>query len=650
MSVSDHRIGGRGLRTRAAATVATVLCAILAAPALGAAAPGVRVSEGGGAVFPARALVLSVHGVNRLQPRQVHISENGRLVQGAAVTPLANAGSHDFGVVIAIDTGPTMRGQPLERAMAAARALAAERPQNQALGVVMFDEHASVVLPLTTNAQAIANALSGTPPVGHGAYIYNALNTSVAQLTQARIAAGAVILLSDGASSGGVPLPGHNLTASSVGATAAAAHAHIYTVGLRDQAFTPERMSLLARVGGGQFIEATSAQLSNVFMQIESGLTSAYVVHYRSDAPAGHSVQVTVAVDGVPGSALLTYNTPAATPITTHARPKPGHSFWSSSGAAVVVGCAIAALLALALLVLVGPHLDRGRLRRRVGEFTASGATDEDALVQVLGPARQSPLPRLERLLAGREWWERFKLEVELAQIRRAPVELLALTAIGTLALAVLVGVALHAAAASALVVVFVPLALRSRVRMKLRKQRQLFAEQLPSHLQELASAMRAGHSLVSGITAMAAAAPEPSHTEWQRVAADEKLGMPLQDAMKPLGERMSSDDVGQVALVAGLHQRTGGNMAEVLERVADSVRERGELRRELDALTAQARLSRYIVTALPLVVAGAIALLNPSYMHPLLHTGTGVALLCICAVLLVIASLVMRSITDVKV
>src|SRR5207245_11125858 len=103
----------------------------------------------------------------------------------------------------------------------------------------------------------------------------------------------------------------------------------------------------------------------------------------------------------------------------------------------------------------------------------------------------------------------------------------------------------------------------------------------------------------------------------------------------KPVGERMASEDIGQVALVAALHQRTGGNMAEVLERVADSVRERAELRRELDALTAQARLSRYVVTALPVVVAGAIALLNFDYLRPLFETPTGVPLLFISTGLL---------------
>jgi tight adherence protein B len=79
-------------------------------------------------------------------------------------------------------------------------------------------------------------------------------------------------------------------------------------------------------------------------------------------------------------------------------------------------------------------------------------------------------------------------------------------------------------------------------------------------------------------------------------------------------------------------------------------VRERAELRRELHALTAQARLSRYIVTSLPLLVAGAIALINPGYVRPLFHTPAGVTLLFVAIGMLVVASIVMRAITDIKV
>jgi len=479
------------------------------------------------------------------------------------------------------------------------------------------------------------------------------LTVAVQQLAEAKIAAGAVILLSDGASEGARPQPGHNLTANSVGTAAAAAHAQIYTVGLRDSSYTPQRMSLLARVGGGAFIESTSSQLTTIFTQIEAGLTSRYVIHYRSPSPLGRRVEVSVKVDGIAQSGALAYETPPAPPAVAGAKKHAPKSFWVSALALVVVSGAAAIVIGFAFFIFLAPRLIRRRLQQRVGEFTATGGgagagAGESAEVAAL--AIPSPLPRLERLLAQTRWWDDFKLDVAIARMKRSAVELVAYTAV--LSTAAAGGLALVASAPwlALLPLVIGPMALRSLVKHQLHRQRALFADQLPAHLQELASAMRAGHSLVSGIATMAREAPEPSHSEWAQVVADEQLGVPLEDAMGPLARRMGSDDIGQVALVAALHQRTGGNMAEVLERVADSVRERGELRRELHALTAQARLSRYVVTALPLVVTAAVWALNPSYIEPLFQTTTGEILIFIAASLLIGAWRVMRAITDIEV
>ena len=238
---------------------------------------------------------------------------------------------------------------------------------------------------------------------------------------------------------------------------------------------------------------------------------------------------------------------------------------------------------------------------------------------------------------------------MEIARLRRTPIELVAWCLVATLAVAAIVGLALGTPVPSILVLAAGPLSLNAIVKRLVQRQRDLFAEQLPAQLQELASSMRAGHALVPGLTSMAAAAPEPSHGEWNRVLADERLGIPLQDALTPLAERMQSEDIGQVALVAALHTRTGGNMAEVLERVADSVRERGELRRELRSLTAQARLSRYVVTALPFGVAGFITIINPGYEKPLFETTIGIVVLLLAILLITIGSLWMRAITTIE-
>jgi tight adherence protein B len=405
-------------------------------------------------------------------------------------------------------------------------------------------------------------------------------------------------------------------------------------------------MSLLARLGGGAFIESTSSQLAGVFTRIEAGLTSAYVVRYRSTAPLGHRVGVSISVEGMPHAATLAYSSPAP-PRPPGAKTVARKSFWASTLALVVVSSVAALLLGLGVVTLLAPSLRRAGLRGRVGEFTTTVVTQTP---EVVGGPVASPLPRVERMLERTRWWEQFKEDVDIARIDRAPVELVGFTALASIGSAVVLGLAFGSPAPSFLALLLGLLALWAFVKRQLRKQRELFAEQLPTHLQELASAMRAGHSLVSGLTSMARSAPEPSRGEWARVLADEQLGRPLDEAMRPLGRRMASDDIGQVALVAALHQRTGGNMAEVLERVADSVRERGELRRELKALTAQARLSRYVVTGLPPAVAGAIALLNPNYIRPLFDTATGLTLLFVAVGLLIGASLVMRAITNIKV
>lgn len=644
MSTSVVRSGA--LRRAFTAVAVGLAGGLVAAPASCSAA-ALHVSEGGGASFPSRSLVVAVPGRGSVSASEIHVRENGHPVSGAVATPITKAGAGDFGVVLAIDVSPSMKGAPLDRAMAAARALAAQRTGKQELAVVTFDQSARVALPLTHDPRAITRALASAPPVGHGAYIYNALTVAVQQLANAKIAAGAVILLSDGASVGATPRPGHNLTASSVGTAASAAHAQIYTVGLRDGSYTPERMSLLARVGGGAFIESSSAQLAKVFTRIEAGLTSAYVVRYRSTAPLGHRIEVAVGVDGVSQTATLAYTSPPPPERAPSVRSAPSKSFWVSSASLVAVAFAAALLLGLGLFALLSTRVRRGGLRGRVGEFTATPVAETRKVKSA--PTSRS-LPAIERALQRLSWWPAFQEGVEIARFDRTPTELVTITALATIAAAALLGFALGTPLPSLLAVALGPLALRSIVKHRLAKQRDLFAQQLPTHIQELASAMRAGHSLVSGLTSMARSAPEPSRTEWSRVLADEQLGRPLEEAMEPLIRRMGSDDIRQVALVAALHQRTGGNMAEVLERVADSVRDREELRRELKALTAQARLSRWVVTALPPVVAGAIAVINPSYIEPLFTTSTGVTLLFVAAGMLTFASLVMRAITNIKV
>jgi tight adherence protein B len=321
--------------------------------------------------------------------------------------------------------------------------------------------------------------------------------------------------------------------------------------------------------------------------------------------------------------------------------------FWSSTLALVLVAGACALVVGLAVAVVLFRSSSRGSVRQRVGEFVSPPTAPEDA--STAGEPVASLLARTERSLERERWWDEFKEKLDIARIERPAIEVIYLTAACTLGGAVLLTTLVGTPIAGVAALVLGPLVARSVVNFRLRRQRVMFADQLPAHLQEMAAAMRAGHSMISGITVMAEGASEPTQGEFQRVLADEQLGMPLEDALRSVAARMEAQDMEQVSLVAELHRQTGGNMAEVLDRVAEAVRERAELNRELRTLTAQARGSRWIVTLIPPTLLVVIDVVNPTYLNPLFDTGTGHVLIGLAVGLLVVGSLVMGRIVRIE-
>jgi tight adherence protein B len=201
-----------------------------------------------------------------------------------------------------------------------------------------------------------------------------------------------------------------------------------------------------------------------------------------------------------------------------------------------------------------------------------------------------------------------------------------------------------------ALAALAIPFGVRIFIRRRVDQVRNQFAEQLPDNLQVLASALRAGHSLVGALSVVVDDAPEPSRSEFRRVVADEQLGVPLDHSLEVVARRMDNRDLDQVALVATLQRDTGGNTAEVLDRVTDTVRARFELRRLVKTLTAQGRMSRWVVSLLPLGLFTVITLMNPGYLRPLYTHTSGRILLVISVIMIVSGSLVIRRIVNFKV
>jgi len=176
------------------------------------------------------------------------------------------------------------------------------------------------------------------------------------------------------------------------------------------------------------------------------------------------------------------------------------------------------------------------------------------------------------------------------------------------------------------------------------------FNEQFPDALDLMVNALRAGFALGGAIQMVAEESPDPVGTEFRILFEEQKLGLDIKNAMVNLAERLDSTDVGFFATAVIVQRDTGGNLAEVLEKIAYVIRDRFRILGEVRTFTAQGRLSGFILGVLPIVMAIILSFLSPGYIQILRNDEFGKALLGVALVLQVLGFFSIRKIVSIKV
>jgi tight adherence protein B len=607
----------------------------LAASVGAAGSPGFQlVKVDKGADFPVKTYVLSLKSSRPLTTSDVTVTENGDPVLHPSLVPASQASSKTFGVVLLLDTSYSMHGEPLNAALDAERAFAQYRNPHQQLGAIDFNQTGTVVLPLTTSDSDIYKALNTTPTVKAGTHIFDAVAQAEKTLTDAQIGSGTIIVLSDGRDLNSTT------TLAQVGKAAQKAHIRIYTIGLAGPTFTPRTLEALAAAGNGAYMQATTtADLKPLFQQLGQQISSEYLLQYTSQAAPNTRVVVKVGVNGV-GTQVTGYWTPQLTVSTAPPPPyKPsiGDRIVSSPITKFVLALLVAAIVAFLVIALLQPK--RSGLPARMADFVSIRDLQRDTGQHVTQ----------EEASEQSTWWTRFEKTLEIADIK-IPASTIVL---GTVAVTVLTFLLIWAGTGSvwwALFAFGVPYLVREWVVRTLAQRRNRFAEQLPDALQVIASALRSGHSFAGAFAVVVESASEPIKSEMQRVVAEEQLGIPMEQSLLVVADRMASRDVEQLALVSQLQREAGGNAAEVVDRVAETVRERFDLKRLIQTLTMQGRMSRWIVSALPLGIILILQIENPHYLHPLLASTAGRVVFILAAAWAVAGSFVIKRIVEIEV
>jgi tight adherence protein B len=181
-------------------------------------------------------------------------------------------------------------------------------------------------------------------------------------------------------------------------------------------------------------------------------------------------------------------------------------------------------------------------------------------------------------------------------------------------------------------------------------KRRDRFEQQFPDALDLLIRALRAGHSLSTGLQMVGKELPDPIGTEFGQVAHEIQLGQQVRSALNNLTYRVDSQDLPFFVTAISIQQETGSNLAEVLENLSRVIRERFKLYGKVKALTAMGRASANLLAGWPLVMVGALYAVNPGYVAPLWEEESGQLLALISFVMVIVGYVICRRMATIKV
>jgi tight adherence protein B len=321
----------------------------------------------------------------------------------------------------------------------------------------------------------------------------------------------------------------------------------------------------------------------------------------------------------------------------------------------LVLGLTFGALLGLGLLVLYRPAgvKPASRHRNRMAELEryrigSSVITKEQPQSH---SAVESVLRQTDRLLRARNNTAMVAADLDRAGLKLRPQEWLVLRISGAVVLVAGFYVLSQSLIAGVIVGVLLGwLGTKFFLKFKVRRRCAAFANQLPDTLQLVASSLRSGFSLMQALDAIVREGSEPASAEFSRALSDGRLGVDIEDALENVAERMQCADLGWVVMAIRISREVGGNLAEVLMTTVGTMRERGQVRRQVRALSAEGRLSGVILIGLPIFIAGFLAIARPAYLRPLYTDPIGLAMLGAAVISMCIGAWWMSKIVKIEV
>jgi tight adherence protein B len=580
-------------------------------------------------------VVVADGSVTGADPSSLELSSSG---QGLEASDVATAGEGLRNEVVAvIDTTETLGNATVQLAKQGLDPLMPGAGATDSLGIITTGGNAVVQVGPTSSAQQVAAGLGNIDPEGTSSATWDGLSRAAALLADRPAdSVGTVVLFSAAAE---LPDPAEVSRARSA---LQQAGVRLDVVAMPSGTNIEALSEMVATLGGTISVVRSDEQLAGAFEGVAEGLEGRFRVSFPSPDGADALVPLTIAAGDA--SAVLAYADDAVRSGTQGLAPVPADSGGGVMSSpivkwlAIIMGLAAVMMIVWAVATMVLP--DENNLTSRLEAYDESFGAEPSEFDQpqessVSVPIIQKAVDFTGEMAERRGVLDKVEVMLERANMPLRAPEAMFFTAIIAAVLVVL-SFLLTGNIIVAFVVAIVAAILPSAIlNFKIRKRQKAFLRQLPDMLTLLAGTLKAGYSIGQGFESVSTEVTDPMGRELRRVVTETRLGRSLEESLDAVAERMDSDDFSWAVMAIRIQREVGGNLAELLMTVADTMTQRERLRREVSTLTAEGKMSAIIIGALPPVLAAVMYVMNPTYIKELFSPGLGYALLAAAVVMM---------------
>ncbi len=636
-----------------------VLMAAGPARAQEAEGPELRIDDLDQSDFPSVVLTVTVpaemNGLDLL-PGNFFVAEGDQPV-AVQVEQLPAA---ELQVALVMDISGSMAGEPIRSAKAAVTGFVEAMPPDVELALIRFGDIAELMVPFTVERDPIISGIDGLVANDNATALYDGLLEAVASFGDPEGKRRTIVLLTDGADSG----RGAELDDALVGLIGSGAR--LLIVELDSPQVDRTTLSRLEAATGGTLVAASDPDaLEGIYDEVASDLINQYRLRFESSADGPTELVIAVRTADITAQGVTAARFPVAPPVTESsvtstaapatteaptavAVPAPVpvevNVPWIATTPGLMLGASAVFIAATLLLLLLVPT--------RQSALAALGTLGGMA-GRVQNPGKLSALTNKATLFAeeairrGRaESGLRLKLDQAGLKLREGEFLLLVFAAALVAVVAAWLFAGVFAAVAAGGLIALLAWSLLGSIGTRRANK---FRAQLPDSLQLITGSLRAGFGLNQAITAVANELDSPAGEEYARVQLEVHLGREVEDALRSMARRVQSEDLPWVAEAIEIHREIGGDVADLLDQIAGTVRERERVRGQIQVLSAEGRISGVVLVALPFGIAGITLLTSPDYLTELTSSTVGQIMLAGGAVAMIMGIFWIRRIVRLE-